>query len=41
MLIALVIPALVFVVGLTVMMRNEDRSMKRNQSPAMFCRKEP
>lgn len=41
MLIALAVPALIFVVGLGIMMRNEERCMKPNKPSAMFYRRHP
>jgi hypothetical protein len=39
MLIAIAVPALVFLVGWGIMRRNEDKCMKRNDSVALFARK--
>lgn len=41
MFIILAISALVFIVGLSIMMRNEDKCMRRNEPSGIFCRKHP
>lgn len=39
MLIALAAPALLFIIGLGIMIRNEDKCMRRNECAAFFSRK--
>lgn len=39
MLIAIAVPAVLFLIGIGILMRNEEKCMQRDESAAMFQRK--
>lgn len=39
MLIAIAVPAVLFLIGLGFMMRNEEKCMQRNESAAIYSKK--